>query len=217
MTARKRVAVWVSNDLNFDQRVAKTCQTLKEQAGNRTSSAGTCPIRCLMQVRFLRRGWRWAPKVVSVSMLNCNWPCGDGSRLVGVVRRDLVQRLGHLGPRGGVGKLSVMYDSHEYFTEAAGLDGTFKKMVWRLLERWAFRKLPCMITVNDSIAEAYRAAYGMNVRVVRNMPRRQPKPVVEGREAFLAHGVPVDLPIALMQGAYMDRDRGRPRRCRFQR
>ena len=64
-----------------------------------------------------------------------------------------------------------------------------------------------MITVNDSIAEAYRASYGMNVRVVRNMPRRQPRPMVEGRQAFLEHGVPVDLPIALMQGAYMDRDR----------
>ena len=29
-----------------------------------------------------------------------------------------------------------------------------------------------------------------------------------GRSAFEAYGVPTDLPIALMQGAYMDRDRG---------
>ena len=65
-----------------------------------------------------------------------------------------------------------------------------------------------MITVNESIAAAYRAKYGLDVAVVRNMPRRQPPIHVEGREAFLDHGVPTDLPIALMQGAYMDRDRG---------
>ena len=65
-----------------------------------------------------------------------------------------------------------------------------------------------MITVNESIASAYRAKYGIDVAVVRNMPRRQLPIRVEGRDAFLAHGVPTDLPIALMQGAYMDRDRG---------
>ena len=44
--------------------------------------------------------------------------------------------------------------------------------------------------------------------VVRNMPRLQTRPgggTVGVREAY---GVPTDLPIALMQGAYMDRDRG---------
>ena len=108
----------------------------------------------------------------------------------------MVQRLGHVGPAVAWGKLPVMYDSHEYFTEAAGLTGhPFKKAVWRLLERWAFRKLPCMITVNDSIAEAYRTAYGIDVRVVRNMPRRQPRPMVEGRQAFWNTGSPWTCPL----------------------
>ena len=40
------------------------------------------------------------------------------------------------------------------------------------------------------------------------MPRLQTVVQVEGRTAFEKHGVPTDLPIALMQGAYMDRDRG---------
>ena len=65
-----------------------------------------------------------------------------------------------------------------------------------------------MITVNESIAEAYRDKYGLQVFVVRNMPRIQHPVQVEGRDAFAEHGIPTDLPIALMQGAYMDRDRG---------
>ena len=117
--------------------------------------------------------------------------------------------LDTLAPAVWHGKLPVVYDSHEYFTEAAGLTGRpVRRAVWLALERWAIRKLSCMITVNESIAAAYRVKYDLDVAVVRNMPRRQPPIHVEGRDAFLEHGVPVDLPIALMQGAYMDRDRG---------
>ena len=210
MKARKRVAVWVSNDLNFDQRVAKTCQTLKDAGWDPhlvgrnmpnskpyagPFSAERLTLRAHGGVRFYAELqlalWRWVKS--HGEAFDAIW-CND---------------LDTLAPAVAWGKLPVMYDSHEYFTEAAGLTGhPFKKEVWRLLERWAFKKLPCMITVNDSIAEAYRSTYGLDVRVVRNMPRRQPKPVVEGRQAFLKYGVPVDLPIALMQGAYMDRDRG---------
>ena len=52
------------------------------------------------------------------------------------------------------------------------------------LERWAMRKLPCMITVNESIALAYRAKYDIDVFTVRNMPRIQPPIQAHGREAL---------------------------------
>ena len=117
--------------------------------------------------------------------------------------------LDTLAPALWHGKFPVVYDSHEYFTEAAGLTGRpMRRAVWLALERWAMRQLTCMITVNASIASAYRTKYGLDVAVVRNMPRRQPPMAVEGRDAFSEFGVPTDLPIALMQGAYMDRDRG---------
>ncbi len=210
MTSRRRVAVWVSNDLNFDQRVAKTCQTLQEAGwephlvGRNMSgsepysgpfSAERLTLRSHSGVRFYAeiQGAFW------------QWIRSNGRAFDAIWCND----LDTLAPAVAWGKLPVMYDSHEYFTEAAGLTGhPFKKALWGILERWAFAKLPCMITVNESIAEAYRSTYGMDVRVVRNMPRRQPRPMVEGRQAFLEHSVPVDLPIALMQGAYMDRDRG---------
>jgi glycosyltransferase involved in cell wall biosynthesis len=117
--------------------------------------------------------------------------------------------LDTLAPAVLDGRLPVVYDSHEYFTEAAGLTGRpLRRAVWLALERWAMRKLPCMITVNESIATAYRRKYGLDVFVVRNMPRRQPPVEVELRTEFAEFGIPSDLPIALMQGAYMDRDRG---------
>ena len=108
--------------------------------------------------------------------------------------------LDTLAPALWDGTLPVVYDSHEYFTEAAGLTGKpVRRWVWLTLERWAMKRIPCMITVNESIAEAYRASYGVEVLVVRNMPRRQPPVQVEGRQAFAEYDVPLDLPIALMQ------------------
>ncbi len=210
MTARKRVAVWVSNDLNFDQRVAKTCQTLKDAGWDPhlvgRNMPNSVPYAGPFSAERLSLGAQGGVRFYAqLQVALWRWIQAHGRGFDAIWCND----LDTLAPAVAWGKLPVMYDSHEYFTEAAGLTGhPFKKAVWRLLERWAFRKLPCMITVNDSIAGAYRTAYGIDVRVVRNMPRRQPRPMVEGRQAFLEHGVPVDLPIALMQGAYMDRDRG---------
>lgn len=210
MTARNRVAVWVSNDLNFDQRVAKTCQTLTDAGWDPHLVGRNMPSSVpysgpFSAERLTLRAQGGVRFYAELQVALWQWIKTHGGEFHAIWCND----LDTLAPAVAWGKLPVMYDSHEYFTEAAGLTGhPIKKAVWRLLERWAFRKLPCMITVNESIAEAYRSTYGMDVRVVRNMPRRQPKPVVEGRQAFLEHGVPVDLPIALMQGAYMDRDRG---------
>ena len=133
------------------------------------------------------------------------WLRNHASRLDAIWCND----LDTLAPAVWHGRLPVVYDSHEYFTEAAGLTGKpLKRAAWLMLERWAFKSLPCMITVNESIAESYRRTYGLEVLVVRNMPRRQIPVKVEGRSAFASCGIPTDLPIALMQGAYMDRDRG---------
>ena len=123
------------------------------------------------------------------------WLRSHASRLDAIWCNDL-----DIAPAVWHGRL--VYDSHEYFTEAAGLTGKpLKRAMWLMLERWAFKSLPCMITVNESIAESYRKTYGLEVRVVRNMPRRQPPVEVLGRTAFEAYGIPTDLPIALMQGA----------------
>lgn len=210
MSKRRRIAVWVSNDLTFDQRVKKTCETL--------TSAGWTPVLVgremphsvpwdgpweahRLKLSATRGPWFYA----SLQRGLASWLREHASDLDAIWCND----LDTLAPAVRYGRLPVVYDSHEYFTEAAGLTGRpLRRAVWLALERWAIRKLPCMITVNESIAAAYRAKYGLEVLVVRNMPRIQPPVEVTGRDAFLHYDVPTDLPIALMQGAYMDRDRG---------
>ena len=106
----------------------------------------------------------------------------------------------------------LVYDSHEFFTEAAGLTGRpFQRGVWLRLERWLYPRIASVITVNDSIAEAYVSRYpnarSVKPRVVRNMPLKRPIPSdhVDWRNKL---GIPADAVFIVLQGAYLDKDRG---------
>ena len=204
------MAVWVSNDLTYDQRVKKTCETLLDHGWTPylvgRDMPGSLPYDGPFAAERLKlsadRGWRF---YASLQLGLWRWIRSHGEEFDAIWCND----LDTLAPALAWGKLPVVYDSHEYFTEAAGLTGRpLHRFIWLLLERWALKRLPTMVTVNDSIARAYRKRYGLTVEVVRNMPRRLPSVQVQGREAFSEYGVPTDLPVVLMQGAYMDRDRG---------
>lgn len=205
-----RIAVWVSNDLSFDQRVQKTCQSLNHHGWTPVLVGREMPgmkpwqgpweaqrlrVKAQRGIRFYAT-WQWAL---------WKWVRRHGEGFDAIWCND----LDTLAPALVWGQRPVVYDSHEYFTEAAGLTGKpFRRAVWLMLERWCMSRLTSMITVNESIAEAYRKKYGVGVEVVRNMPVLRPPVVTAGRSVFESYGIPSDVPIVLMQGAYMDRDRG---------
>ena len=206
----RRIAVLVSNDLNHDQRVRKTCETLVEAGWTPLlvgrEMKGSKPYSGPWEAHRLTLGHHEGPWFyLELQKGLRSWLREHGPGLGAIWSND----LDTLWPAVSHGSLPVVYDSHEYFTEAAGLTGKpLKRAIWLALERWCMKRLPAMITVNEPIAAEFRRKYGLPVRVVRNMPRLQTVVQVEGRTAFEKHGVPTDLPIALMQGAYMDRDRG---------
>lgn len=107
----------------------------------------------------------------------------------------------------------LVYDSHEFFTEAAGLTGRpFQRNVWLALERLLFPRIPSVITVNDAIANAYaerypRAAAGRPL-VVRNMPRFRNNKAAQGAGWRKQLGIPASAPFLILQGAFLDVDRG---------
>ncbi|MBN1158776.1 MAG: glycosyltransferase [Bacteroidales bacterium] len=75
-------------------------------------------------------------------------------------------------------KRTVIYDSHEYFTEVPELIGrNLVKNIWQLLERMILPKIRYAYTVSESIAKAYQQKYGINMYVIRNLPWRLKKSV----------------------------------------
>ena len=203
-----RIAVLVSNDLVHDQRVRKTCEVMRQKGWEpvligrllpdsepldrpyETHRIGNMPLAGVHFYAQLQwRLWRYLMQrndldAIWANDLDTLWPAWQVAK---------------------ARKLPLIYDSHEYFLGAAGLTNRpFPKWVWRQIESRIFPKLRHVLTVNDHIAELYRAAYGVEVKVVRNVPELLPPPPALSRaELNLPEGK-----LVILQGAFMDRDRG---------
>ncbi len=71
--------------------------------------------------------------------------------------------------KNGLNKL--VYDSHEYFTEIPELvNRPFIKRIWEKAEKTYLPKIKHSYTVCKSIADIYNNLYGLNMKVVRNVP-----------------------------------------------
>lgn len=101
----------------------------------------------------------------------------------------------------------LIYDSHEYFTgvpELVNRPGV--QRIWKRFEKSILPRLKMMITVNDSIASMYREEYGLDVKVIRNVPiKNNAGDVSLSRSAY---GLPENKKIFLFQGAGINVDRG---------
>ena len=74
---------------------------------------------------------------------------------------------------GTIGKIPLIYDSHEYFTEVPELINRRKtRGFWLLIEQLIFPRLNYVITVNQALANIYSKKYQVPVTVVKNVPKR---------------------------------------------
>ena len=68
-------------------------------------------------------------------------------------------------------KKKLVYDSHEYFTEVPELVNRPRvKRVWERNEKMILPKVKHSYTVCSSIADIYNKKYGIDMKVVRNIP-----------------------------------------------
>ena len=211
----KRIAVLVSNDLNHDQRVLKTCTTLEAEGWKPVLIGREMPESKPLQVPFEARRMRLPFKrgagfyaALQIGLLRAL----SRTDVDAIWANDLDTLLpAFLMAR--IKSLPLVYDSHEYFTEAAGLTGRpFQRGVWLMVERAIFPRLKAVITVNEGIADAYFNRYprarGGHPLVVRNMPRMREKAAPSSVNWRDRLGIPAEAPFLIVQGAYLDKDRG---------
>lgn len=122
-----------------------------------------------------------------------------------LVSNDLDTLLANYWASGITGA-DLVYDSHEYFTEVPELIKRPRvRRVWREIEEFVFPHLRHVYTVNKSIAGKYRRRYGVDVKVVRNLPF---KAKLENPKSKSELGIPENKPIVILQGAWINIDRG---------
>ena len=209
---RQRAIVSVTNDLVTDNRVHRTCMALIGLGyevmliGRRLP--GSAPMDRPYRTKRMRLLFNKGALFYAEYNLRLFFYLLF-SRAQLLMANDLDTLLAnHLAKRGR----KLVYDSHEYYTEVPELMARPSvRRVWLAIEGWIFPKLKTIITVNDSIASAYRERYGTlrrgqpDIAVVRNIPmKRELAPAPSRAELEL----PAHRRILVMQGAGLNIQRG---------
>lgn len=206
----KKAIVSVTNDLSTDQRVHKVCTTLHEMGfdvtlvGRRQKASKPLEQRAYKTHRMklmFEKGAKFYAAFNIRLFLYLLFHKADV-----LVSNDLDTLLANHWAKKFKRKATLVYDSHEYFTEVPELVSRPKvQNYWRKIEQKCFPKLERIITVNQSIADMYEKDYGKKLKVVRNIPRLQPLENVKTRVDL---ELPEDKKIMILQGAWINVDRG---------
>ena len=212
MPAARRAIVAVTNDLVTDNRVDRTCRVLQElgyavELVGRELGDGPALERPYATRRF-RRWFRTGALFYAAYNLRLfiHLLC---TRSTLIVANDLDTLLACYCAARLKGT-TLVYDTHEYFTEVPELVHRPRiRAVWLTIERWIFPRLRTVITVNDSIALAYMQRYPKRacggVQVVRNIPMpRELGPLRSRREL----GIGENAFVLVLQGSGINVDRG---------
>ncbi len=209
---KARAIVAVINDLVTDQRVARTCDTLTSQGYKVELVGRRLPHSLALQARAyhcyrMRLCFTKGPlfylffqiRLLLFLLFKPKAQLYYANDLDTLLPFYLIANL-----KGG----SVIYDSHELFTEVPELlNSPFKRKIWLSLERFLVPKVDAMITVNQSIADIYEKLYQRKVFVVRNIPPYVPN-TDNPRDLRARLNLPLDKKIVILQGAGINIHRG---------
>jgi len=206
---KKKVIVSVINDLATDQRVHKTCLLLMD-----------CGAEVTLVGRILKNSLTLTDRPYQTKRMNLIFSKGLFFYAEFQVRLFLFlltnkadiyfsNDLDTLLPNFLISRIRrkyTIYDSHEYFTEVPELqNSSFKKSIWKKIEKFIVPKLDYCLTVNDSIAELFRKEYKNKWLVVRNVPRKFNFNLKKTRNEL---NMPEDKFIFILQGSGINIDRG---------
>jgi len=206
--SKKRIIVAVSNDLTYDQRVRKVCQTLFDEGyaillvGRLRKSSD--PINRPYKTKRLKLIFEKG--ALFYAMLNLRLFFYILFQKCDAIHSNDLDTLLACRMVAKIKRKPLIYDSHEYFLGVPEIQERPKvKKVWTKIERSIFPKLKHVFTVNDSIAELYEKDYGIRPEVIRNIPNKNSLPPVKTRQKL---NLPEDKKIIILQGAGINIDRG---------
>lgn len=174
---RKHLVVCVTNDLIYDQRMQRICQSLATKYEVTLIGRSRNGVRPKMESSDYHLHW-----------LPCYFIRGKLFYLEYQIRLffylilrkwdavyavDLDTLWGGFGAASLRGKIRI-YDAHEYFVELPELQGRrLSKGLWSLTAKLWIPKAHLCITVNEPLAEVLSKIYSKPFLAIRNMPLKR--------------------------------------------
>ena len=207
--SKRKVIVSVSSDLVTDNRVHRTCSLLHEMGLDvllvgRKKKTSPDLVKRAYRTRRLRLFFEKGPFFYMELNFRLFFLLLFSKKHL-LYANDLDTLLSNFM----VSRLSaskLIYDSHELFTEAPELIHRKRtQSIWLAIERFIFPRLQHIVTVNDSIAEAYQNRYQKKLLVIRNIPTKFQLDQLPTKDQL---GIPLDRFLLIMQGAGLNVERG---------
>lgn len=188
--AKLKVIATVINDLEFDQRMIRICNSLTSFDYDVTLIGRKLSNRPTVEKAFAQKRIRMMINKGPLFYLLYN------IRLFFILltsKVDIIHSvdLDTLLAAYLVAKIrskKLVYDAHEWFTEVPELlNRPAKRKVWLLLENALIKRLNNGITVSASIASEFESMYGTRFQVIRNCPIKQQSEEQSSAEKYLLY------------------------------
>jgi glycosyltransferase involved in cell wall biosynthesis len=170
----KRIILTVTNDLVADQRVHRAAATLERQGSNvlvlgrklpGSQPVGERSYRTHRMRLLFRRG------ALFYASFNIRLFFALLFRRADLLVSNDLDTLPACFLASRLKSCALTYDSHEYFTEVPELIGRrFARNTWMGIEKLLLPRVRYASTVSQSVADAYRERYGIEMDVIRNLP-----------------------------------------------
>lgn len=205
----KKIIFTVINDLTYDQRMHRICDTLAK-AGYEVHLIG----------RILPNSKPFSSFSFQTQRLRCWSRQGKGFYIEYNIRLFfflLFQKfdavcaidLDTILPAYGVSRLKrkiCIYDAHEYFTEVPEVvERPRVQKIWEKVAQWTIPNLTHCYTVCESLAKIFEQRYGTPFEVIRNVPIPSRLHYLDNQMVLQKYGVQkTNRKVLLYQGALND-------------
>jgi glycosyltransferase involved in cell wall biosynthesis len=188
----KKIICCVTNDLSFDQRMMRICESLVSFGYSVLLCGRELPLSIPLESKSYRQHrFRCIFRKGKFFYIEYNirlflFLMSEDFDAVNIV--DLDTAVGGL-LAAVIKRKKVVYDAHEWFPEVPEVvHRPFTKKVWQIVERFVIARADLAYTVSDGLANIFKEKYGKHFFVIRNIPLLKPPLDTPKQKAIIYQG-----------------------------
>jgi glycosyltransferase involved in cell wall biosynthesis len=187
----KRILFTVTNDLTYDQRMIRICNSLAAEGyqvmlvGRKLKESVPLTNQPFQQKRLACFFTKGKPFYVEFNirlfffLLFQKIECICAIDLDTIIPCYVISLLK---------KIPRVYDAHELFCEMKEIVTRPRiYSIWKMIEKFSVPKFQYGYTVNQPIADEFKKMYGVNYAVIRNFPLLKPLIIPEKKEKYILY------------------------------
>lgn len=190
----ERIAICVTNDLVYDQRLLKTCNALRKHFNFEILCLGVDRGREYIASKEPFEIFRFNMTFKKGPLFYLEYNLRSLIRLFRI-RKQINQVLAFdadtllaAGIFSGITKKPLYYDAHEWFSEVPELrNRTFVKRIWDIVERFGVKRARACYTVGPMLAEIFTLKFAKPFHYIRNTPIFHEPPPGQARAKMILY------------------------------